>query len=96
MDNPCSEQFGFYTKDWFERQKCIRIFDNASKEEVIVLHSENCLEQKVCPELPSDFKKEKHFKDTHGFIHLIASDFMTSNSMKWLELLGMRLLLKQR
>ena len=60
VNNPCSEQFGFYTKDWFDRQKCIRIFDNASKEEVIVLHSENCLEQKVCPELPSDFKKEKH------------------------------------
>jgi hypothetical protein len=59
VNNPCSEQFGFYTKDWLERQKCIRIFDNASKEEVILLHSENCVEQKVCLEL--HFKKEKYF-----------------------------------
>ena len=61
VKNPCSEQFGFYTKDWFERQKCIRIFEKASKEEVIILHSEYCVEQKVCLELPLNFKKEKHF-----------------------------------
>ena len=95
VNNPCSEQFGFYTKDWFERQKCIRIFENASKEEVILLHSENCVEQKVCLELPLNFKKEKYFKDTHGMIHLIASDYMESNKMKWMELLGMQLLVKQ-
>ena len=95
VNNPCSEQFGFYTKDWFERQKCIQIFDNASKEEVILLHSENCVEQKVCLELPLNFKEEKHFKDTHGMIHLIASDYMESNKMKWMELLGMQLLVKQ-
>ena len=95
VTNPCSEQFGFFTKDWFEREKCIRIFDNASKEEVIVLHSENCVEQKVCLELPLNFKKEKYFKDTHGMIHLIASDYMESNNMKWMTLFGMRLLVKQ-
>ena len=27
--NPTSEQFGLYTKDWYERDKCIRIFNNA-------------------------------------------------------------------
>ena len=95
MKHPCSEQFGFNTKDWLERQKCIRIFDNASKEEVILLHSGNCVEQKVCLDLPLNFKKEKHFKDTHGMIHLIASDYMESNNMKWMQLLGMRLLVKQ-
>ena len=54
VNNPVSEQFGFYTKDWFERAKCIRIFDNSTKEEVILLHSEVCIENNVCTKLPEN------------------------------------------
>ena len=93
VENPLSEQFGFYTKDWFERKKCIRVFDNASKEEVIMLHSENCIEHKVCSELPSNFLREKYFKDTHGMIHLAASNYMESNNIKSMNILGMRIML---
>ena len=70
VTNPTSEQFGLYTKDWYERDKCIRIFDNALKEEVILLHCENCLECEVCTEFQIEFHKEKCFKDAHGIIHL--------------------------
>ena len=76
VTNPTSEQFGLYTKDWYERDKCIRIFDNALKEEVILLHCENCLECEVCTELPLEFHKEQCFKDAHGIIHLRKQDFM--------------------
>lgn len=96
VNNPLSEQFGLYTKDWFERRKCIRIFDNTTKEEIIVLHSENCVKQKVCPELPSNFSVEKHFKDTHGMIHLTASYYMKSNNIDWMHLLGMKIMLSSR
>ena len=37
--NPTS--YWFYTKDWFERRKCVRVFDNIAKEEVVVIHSED-------------------------------------------------------
>ena len=94
VNNPVSEQFGFYTKDWFERAKCIRIFDNSTKEEVILLHSEVCIENNVCTKLPENFLKERYFKDTHGMIHLEASYFMESKSIKWMEILGLRIVLK--
>ena len=94
VTNPCSDQFGLYTKDWFERDKCVRIFDIALKEEVILLHSDKCIEDKVCGELPIYFHKEKCFKDTHGLIHLRVSDYMESNSMKWMHMLGMKIMFK--
>ena len=96
VNNPLSEQFGFYTKDWFEREKCIRIFDNVTKDEVILLHSEHCINNKVCSDLPKSLSVEKFFKDTHGLIHLIASNFMNGTNMKWMEMLGFRIIVNAR
>ena len=56
-------------KDWFVKNKCIRVFYNNAKEEVVVIHSEDCISNNACTELPElldKFKKEKYFKGTHG------------------------------
>ena len=86
--NPTS--YWFYTKDWFEHGKCIRVFDNQAKEEVVVIHGEDCIQKNTCILFPENFKKEKYFKDTHKILHLTASYYMISNKIKWEELWGMK------
>ena len=88
VENPTS--YWFYTKDWFENGKCIRVFDNEVKAEVVVIHSDECIENKNCTEFPENFKKEKHFKDTHDILHLPASNYMILNKIKWEELFMMK------
>ena len=88
VENPTS--FWFYTKDWFEHGKCIRVFDNQAKEEVVVIHGEDCILSNSCISFPENFKKEKYFKDTHKILHLPASSYMISNKIKWEELWGMK------
>jgi hypothetical protein len=88
VDNPSS--YWFYTKDWFEKDKCIRVFDNNAKEEVVVIHSEDCITNNSCTEFPENFRKEKYFKDTHSILHLPASFYMISNKVKWEELFMMK------
>jgi hypothetical protein len=38
----------------------------------------------------------KVFKDTHGLIHLITSNFMNGTNMKWMEMLGFRIMVNAR
>ena len=88
VENPTS--FWFYTKDWFENGKCIRVFDNNAKEEVVIIHTEDCVEHNACIDFPDDFVKESYFKDTHNILHLPASHYMISNKVKWEELFMMK------
>ena len=87
IENPTS--YWFYTKDWFERDKCIRIFDNNAKEEVVIIHSEDCIKHNTCLELPENFQKQKYFKDSCGMLHL-TTHYMTENRIKWEELFMMK------
>ena len=70
-------------KDWYEKDKCIRIFDDESKQEVMLLHSEDCIADNNCTELPTNFKNSRSFRDTHGILHLYTSSYMTSNTVNW-------------
>ena len=88
IENPTS--YWFYTKDWFEHGKFIRVFDNQLKEEVVVIHGEDCIHNNACILFPENFKKEKYFKDTNKILHLTKSYYMTSNKIKWEELWGMK------
>ena len=81
VENPTHKEY--YTKDWFERNKCIRVFNNNKKEEVIILHSENCIEITKCADLPEKIKDEKVFRDTHGLTHLHKSDCMKEKCIRW-------------
>ena len=56
LSNPSSDK-GFYTKDWFERKKCIRVFDNNIEKEFAVLHSEDCIKKNICTTFTEDFEK---------------------------------------
>ena len=76
-------------KEWFEKTQCIRVFDNNLKQEVVILHSENCISARSsCTELPDICSTQKNVKDTQGLTHLPASDYMHKwNRMDWLGLL---------
>ena len=91
VTNPSSQWF--YMKDWYEKDKCIRVFDDESKQEIIILHSEDCIKNEVCTKLPPFFHKEKCFKDTHDIIHLPVTSYMETNkqTVKWFNLFGMRI-----
>ena len=88
IENPTS--WWFYTKDWYERGKCVRVFDNQLKEEVVVVHSEECVDKRSCPELPANFNIQKYFKDTQSILHLRSLDYMISNKIKWENIWGMK------
>ena len=64
VKNPSSKRF--YMKDWFVKDKCIRVFDNNSKQEVVLLHSDDCITNNSCNELPENLQKSGFFRDTHG------------------------------
>ena len=64
VENPTYKEY--YMKEWFERDKCIRVFNNNKKEEVIILHSEDCTDISKCADLPENIKDEKWVRDTHG------------------------------
>ena len=81
VENPSSRWF--YMKDWFIKDKCIRVFDDESKKEVLLLHSEDCIANNACTELPENFQKEISFKDTHGIYHLHSSTYMSLNIVNW-------------
>ena len=81
VENPSSRWF--YMKDWFIKDKCIRVFDDESKKEVLLLHSEDCIANNACTELPENFQNLISFKDTHGIYHLHSSSYMSSNSVNW-------------
>ena len=57
VENPTYKEY--YMKEWFERDKCIRVFNNNKKEEVIILHSEDCTDISKCADLPENLKDEK-------------------------------------
>ena len=73
-------------KDWFDRNKCIRVFDVIKKQEAVVLHSEDCIENNPCTDLPQNFVKEGYFTDTHGMAHLKVSKYMKSKTVMWDEM----------
>ena len=81
ISNPCSGRF--YTKDWFVKDYCIRVFDKDSKEEVYLLHCDHCLSIDACKELPVEVKQETCFKDTQGVTHLGSDIDLESNSVNW-------------
>ena len=81
VENPAYKEY--YTKDWFDRKKCIRVFRNDKKEEVIILHSVDCIEITKCADLPEKITDEKCFRDTHGLTHLRKSDCMNEKCMRW-------------
>ena len=81
ISNPSSGRL--YTKDWFVKDNCIRVFDNDAKDEKYVLHCDNCLSIKSCEELPTDFENRKSTKDPQGRIHLPANVYLKSNTVNW-------------
>ena len=81
ISNPSSGRL--YTKDWFVKDDCIRVFDNNAKDEKYVLHCDLCLNMKSCEELPANFKQSISSKDPNGKIHLPASTYIKSNTMNW-------------
>ena len=58
MKNPTFKIY--YMKEWFEKDKCIRVFDKSKEEEVIILHSEDCISTNNCSDLPENIKKKSH------------------------------------
>ena len=88
VENPTS--YWFYTKNWFERGKCVRVFDNNAKEEVVIIHGEDCITNNACTLFPENFRKAKFFKDTQNILHLTASHFMIQSRIKWDEVFGMK------
>ena len=42
----------FYTKNWYLKNDCIRIFSKQQQKEVAIIHSQHCIEDKHCPDLP--------------------------------------------
>ena len=87
VENPISQKF--YMKEWFEKNKCIRVFDNDLKKEVVILHSEDCISlRSCCTDLPKNFSTQKPIKDTQGITHLTTSAYMDKwNRMDWVGLL---------
>ena len=73
-------------KDWFERDKCIRVFDDNTKNEVALLHTEDCVANNYCTNIPDDFKKSGSFKDTEGIVNLQASNYITSKTVNWMSI----------
>ena len=82
VKNPIYEK-GLYTKDWFERDKCVRVFDDKTKKEVAILHSEDCIAKNECINFPDDFQKTGSFKDKEGITNLQATNYMTSTEVNW-------------
>ena len=42
----------FYTKNWYLKNDCIRLFSKNKQKEVAIIHSQHCIEEKHCPDLP--------------------------------------------
>ena len=81
ISNPCSGSF--YTKDWFEKDHCVRVFDNATKTEKYLLHCDHCLSTQACQELPEKFHTGKLITDTQDVTHLEASIYLKLNTVNW-------------
>ena len=81
--NPSCPEKGFYTKDWFERNKCIRVFDTNTETEVAVLHSEDCVEKNICVTFLDDFEKTGSFKDDEGITNLSDKNYITDKTVNW-------------
>ena len=81
VSNPTSGTL--YTKDWFVKDNCVRVFDNETKDEKYVLHCDHCLTIKSCEELPTDYKQKRSSKDPQGRIHLPANVYLKSNTVNW-------------
>ena len=75
INNPSSDK-GYFTKDWFVRDKCIRVFENISETEVAALHTENCVENNICTTFPDDYKKTGSFKDDESITKLQAKRYI--------------------
>ena len=88
IENPTS--YWFYTKNWFERGKCVRVFDNNAKVEVVTIHGEDCIKNNACTIFPETFTHRKYFKDTQNILHLTTSRYMINNKLKWEEIFGMK------
>ena len=48
LKNPTSGDF--YTKNWYLKNDCLRIFIKQQQKEVAVIHSQHCIEVKPCPD----------------------------------------------
>ena len=81
--NPSCPERGFYAKDWFERNKCIRVFDTNAETEIAVLHSEDCVEKNICVIFSDDFQKTGSFQDKEGIINLRAKNYITDKTVNW-------------
>ena len=81
LSNPTSGRL--YLKDWFVKDTCVRVFDNDTKDEKYVLHSDPCLMNQSCEELPTDFKQKSSSKDPQGRIHLPANVYIKSKTLNW-------------
>ena len=86
VKNPIFER-GLYMKDWFERDKCIQVFDDNTKKEVALLHTEDCVDKNICTNFPDDFNKTGSFKDTEGITNLKASSYIASKTVNWMSIL---------
>ena len=85
IKNPYSEK-GYYTKDWFEKDKCIRVFDDSTKTEVANLHSEDCVEKNICTNFSDEFKKTGSFKDAEGITNLQATTYIKEETVDWINI----------
>ena len=59
------------------------MFNNNKKEEVIILHSEDCTDISKCADLLENIKGEQCVRDTHGLTHLHISDCMNDECIRW-------------
>ena len=80
-----SSDKGFYTKDWFVKDKCIRVFDDKTKTEVAILHSEDCVKKNICTDFSNDFRKTVtgNFKDDEGITNLHATNYIKEETVDW-------------
>ena len=84
IKNPYSEK-GYYTKDWYVRDKCIRVFDDNTKEEVAILYSKDCVDKDICTNFSEEFKQTGSFKDDEGITNLQATTYVKEETVDWMN-----------
>ena len=69
---------GYYMKNWYVRNICIRIFSKVKETEIGILHSESCVQSKPCTLLPSKTLEGwlRYVQEDH-FVHVTASIFIS-------------------
>ena len=65
--------------------KCIRVFDDNTKEEVAILHSKDCVDKDICTNFSEEFKQTRSFKDDEGFTNLQATTYVKEETVDWMN-----------